>query len=179
MLSRITLLLLILFVVACDRAPDREPEPAIEAETFGVDVERERELLLEADLLFLETSETAGIAEAYRRFLAPDAIQMLSGYPAFYGRDNIYANVAEMAEEREEIDLVWDVDGADVAASGDIGVTWGRYVYTGPNDTGERGTVEGHYVNVWRKNELDQWEVFIDIENRQKYLADELVDDGE
>jgi len=165
-------------LAGCDgMSPDRQPEAALEAEAFGVNVERERELLLETDMLFLETSETAGIAEAYRRFLAPDAIQMLSGYPAFHGRDNIYSNVMEMAEEREEIELVWEVDGADVAASGDIGVTWGRYVYTGPDDTGERGTVEGHYVNVWRKNEVGQWEVFLDIENQQTYEAEELIGD--
>jgi ketosteroid isomerase-like protein len=144
----------------------------------GVDVEAARLALLEADQLFLEASETAGMAEAYRRFFAPDAIQMLNGYPPIEGRDNIYANFADFAGENAGISLTWEVEGADVAASGDLGYTWGTYFYIGPDERGEEGLMEGNYVNIWQQSDAGTWEVLLDIENRHLLVEDDLVDAG-
>jgi len=171
------LALSVLLLTGCGQPEaDRTPEPAMDAEQFGVNVERERELLLEADRLFLQTSQTAGLVEAYRRFLAPDAIQLMSGYPAFQGRDNIVANVAEFAEVGLEASLRWDVEGADAAASGDLGYTWGTYIYSGPGSDGEMIDIEGKYVNVWRKSEAGQWEVAVDIGNKQIFWPEDFAE---
>jgi len=178
MLNRVILVSCIssaLLIAACDRStPVRVPEPAIGADKFGVDTERERELLLEADLRFLEASQTAGLAEAYRRFLSADAIQLMGGYPAIEGRENIVANVSGFAEEGVEVSLSWDVEGAEAAASGDLGYTWGTYLYAGPDNEGEQTTIEGKYVNIWRKSEGGQWEVALDIANNQVYWPEDL-----
>ncbi len=168
----------VLSLAACS-PPDSGPnvEKAVSASP-RVDVDAARLALLEADQMFLETSETAGMAEAYRRFLAPDAIQMLNGYPPIEGRDNIYANFADFADENAGISLTWEVEGADVAASGDLGYTWGTYFYIGPDERGEEGLMEGNYVNIWQKSDAGTWEVLLDIENRHLLVEDDLVDAG-
>jgi|GEM_PF-976744 len=151
--------------------PDSGPQPAVA--DVPMPSKSVLDALIAADLQFLQASEGAGIAEAYRRFLAPEAIQMLNGYPPIEGRDNIYSNFADFADPN--ISLTWELEGADVSASGDLGYTWGTYFYIGPDEAGEEGLIEGNYVNIWRKSAAGKWQVIIDIENRT-LLTEEALD---
>jgi len=164
-------------LLAC--SPAEQPESGAQASlaTQSMESVAALEALIEADSQFLEASQSAGMAEAYRRFLAPQAIQMLNGYPPVEGRDNIYANFADFADDSAGISLSWELEGADVAASGDLGYTWGTYFYIGPDEAGEEGLIEGNYVNIWRKSAAGNWEVILDIENRTLYTEDALSGD--
>jgi ketosteroid isomerase-like protein len=102
---------------------------------------------------------------------------MLNGYPPIEGRDNIYANFADFADQNANASLSWELEGADVAASGDLGYTWGTYFYIGPDEVGEEDLIEGNYVNIWRKSAAGNWEVIVDIENRTLLTEDSFSDD--
>ena len=168
----------VLSLVACSPSDNASMVKKSITSKTGVDLAAARFALLEADQRFLEASETAGMAEAYRRFLAPNAIQMLNGYPPIEGRDNIYANFADFADENVGISLTWEVEGADVASSGELGYTWGTYFYVGPDEQGEEGLMEGNYINIWQKSEAGNWEVLLDIENRHLLIEDDFEDAG-
>jgi len=161
------------FLAACSPPASNAVTMPDGASAAGVNLELARRELILADELFLEASETAGIAEAYRRFLAPSAIQLLSGYPPIEGRDNIYANFSDFADDSTAVSLRWDVEDAVVSASGDLGYTWGTYFYVGPDDQGIEALIEGNYVNIWRKSATGEWEVVLDIENRRGFAGSE------
>ncbi len=151
------------------------------AQQSGLPANREAAVaqLIDADTRYLETVAERGIAEAYRQHLAPEAIQMLSGYPPIEGRSNIYANFSGLDAEGDAVSLDWELEGVDVAASGELGYTWGTYYYVGPDSDGETGAIEGNYVNIWRKSAAGQWQVILDIENRQVFAEDLLYDESE
>ena len=153
--------------------------PAVQGSVANPSIDSEAALtaLIEADSRFLDASQSAGMAEAYRRFMAPEALQMLNGYPPIEGRDNIYANFADFADQNANASLSWELEGADVAASGDLGYTWGTYFYIGPDEVGEEDLIEGNYVNIWRKSAAGNWEVIVDIENRTLLTEDSFSDD--
>jgi ketosteroid isomerase-like protein len=126
-----------------------------------VDVYAEAEKLLEIDREFAASSLEVGAADAFRQYMAEDAVQMPNGsYPVF-GRDAIYE---WMRGDDDVYTLSWQPIDAAVAASGDMGWTLGDWKFTGKNIDGEDVTVYGKYVNVWKKVD-GQWKVMIDIGN--------------
>ena len=125
-----------------------------------MDVEEAKAELLDADRAFAQASIDYGYAEAFRRYLAEDAIQFPEGGEPVYGRDTIY----EKMRPTKGVILNWEPQQAIVSACGDMGYTWGNYKATSTNEDGEQNFSYGKYVNVWRKESGD-WKVIADIGN--------------
>ena len=60
--------------------------------------------------------------------------------------------------------ITWDPNYAEVAASGDMGYTVGRYERTSRAE-GETVVNAGTYLTVWRRQEDGSWKVKADIGN--------------
>jgi ketosteroid isomerase-like protein len=58
--------------------------------------------------------------------------------------------------------LAWAPERVEVAASGDLAFTTGRFVWEGEVRPGERGRVTGAYVTVWRRGEDGSWRALFD-----------------
>jgi ketosteroid isomerase-like protein len=58
----------------------------------------------------------------------------------------------------------WEPSYVDVADSGDLAYTWGRYTWTIPNVTPGKPPVmhRGTYVTIWRKTNYGVWKVVLD-----------------
>jgi ketosteroid isomerase-like protein len=159
----------LLVLSACDGLPGgAPPEPVI-------DLEQERENLLQQDLRFAEAAYTEGVAEAYRRFMAKDAIQLPDGGLAIGGRDEIYADMLAITDG-VDFSLTWEPLEVEVAASGDLGFTWGIYYYESLDELGAPFVAEGKYVYLWRKN-ADRWELILDISNQTEPVYEALLED--
>lgn len=124
------------------------------------DIESAQNDLLDADRAFAQASVDNGYAEAFRQFLAEDAIQFPEGGEPVYGRDTIYQGMRGSTG----VILTWDPQLAVVSEYGDLGYTWGKYKVTVTNDEGEQSFSYGKYVNVWRKED-GAWNVIADIGN--------------
>jgi ketosteroid isomerase-like protein len=61
--------------------------------------------------------------------------------------------------------LQWEPERADIAASGDLGWTTGRFVSEGPGPDGTTVRVEGIYVSIWRLQPDGTWKVVMDLGN--------------
>jgi ketosteroid isomerase-like protein len=133
--------------------------------------------LLERDLEFANTVAQSGLAEAYRLFLADDAVQLPDGDWPVRGRNTIYRQIQEATEDSEFL-LSWKPEVAEVSVSGDLGYTWGTYWLEVPDEEGEPLVIEGNYLNVWRKSADNVWEVVVDISNQiaTDYVATAKVD---
>ncbi len=145
-------------LTACDGMPGGAPPMPV------IDLEQERESLLQQDLRFADVAYEEGVAEAYRRFMAEDAIQLPDGGLAIGGRDAIYADMLAITDG-VEFSLTWEPLEVEVAASGDLGYTWGIYYYESLDEIGAPFVAEGKYVYLWRKNE-GRWELILDITNQ-------------
>jgi len=53
--------------------------------------------------------------------------------------------------------LSWKPVGADVAAAGDLGYTWGNWKYKAPDTT-----YYGNYFTAWKKQKDGSWKVALD-----------------
>ena len=63
------------------------------------------------------------------------------------------------------VSLQWEPVRADIAASGDLGWTTGRFVSEGPGPDGTTARAEGIYVSIWRLQSDGTWKVATDMFN--------------
>lgn len=125
-----------------------------------VDVNQERENLLQTDREFARKSIEAGAAEAFNIYLTEDALQLPAGRNPRSGRENIYQS---MKEAGDGYTLNWQPEDGEVSSSGDLAYTWGFYTLSWEDSAGTQ-TSHGKYLNVWKK--LDgQWKVLVDMGN--------------
>jgi ketosteroid isomerase-like protein len=118
--------------------------------------------LLQIDREFAAASLQHGAAEAFRMFMHEDAIMFSRGRHPVHGRDSIFE---VMSAGGEDDVLEWAPRAGDVAASGDMGWTWGEYTYTSTGGDGLKTSSFGKYVNVWKKSATGEWRVVADIGN--------------
>jgi ketosteroid isomerase-like protein len=137
-----------------------------------VDIVEEKTALFETDREFAKTSLEKGAAEAFRMFLAEDAMELSADANPVFGRDSIYQSMLDMPEGAL---LEWEPEDGEVAQSGELGWTWGNYVFTWKNDKGEEAKSYGKYLNIWVKREDGQWRVLIDMGNKSPAPPDHLI----
>ncbi len=63
--------------------------------------------------------------------------------------------------ESPEAELTWEPLHAEVAASGDLGYTWGEYRLSVSTSEGPR-TIVGKYATIWRREPEGGWRVVMD-----------------
>lgn len=126
-----------------------------------VDPAAEKAALLEHDREFEAFTASDGYIEAYHRYSAEDVLLLPpSGQPRS-GRERIY-------QEDSDVGLMGQLEGftedGSVSASGDLGWTWGRWIFTIENEEGEPTVLYGKYVNVWEKID-GEWKLVSNIWN--------------
>lgn len=63
------------------------------------------------------------------------------------------------------LNISWQPDKAEVAKSGDLGYTSGKYQMRFNDASGKLISDRGKYVTVWKKQRDGSWKVFLDIFN--------------
>jgi ketosteroid isomerase-like protein len=153
------------FLVGCSTPPEPQVVPVV------VDSAARLKSLVAQDLRFAEAVQSDGIAEAYRHFLAVDAVQLPDGGLPIGGREAIYAELLEVTSDAD-FSLTWEPVDASVAASGELGYTWGFYYYEALDELGAPYLAEGKYLYLWRHNN-GRWELILDITNQTEPLYED------
>jgi uncharacterized protein (TIGR02246 family) len=114
-----------------------------------------------ADRAFAKATAERGV-DGWLEYFAEDGAMLPAGQPIIRGHQAI-RDLMSAAFEAEGFELRWEPTEADIAASGDLGYTIGRYerTVTGPNGTQQ--TTVGKYVSIWRRQEDDTWKVVVDL----------------
>lgn len=96
-------------------------------------------------------------------YYAADAVLMAPGEPAMNGREAIHAGIKEMLSD-QALTLQFQPTRVDVAKSGDLAYTWGKYQMT-MTDPATKKTMNDHggYVTTYRKQEDGRWKAVADI----------------
>jgi ketosteroid isomerase-like protein len=130
----------------------------------GVDVALETEPLLEADRAWAAIAAANDNLDSIVSFWTDDARVVMSDQPAWVGK----AAIREMVAGTMAIPgfrVSWTPETAVVAASGDLGYTFGTNAFTAPDSTGQLVTSTGRYLTVWRKGTDGRWRCAVDFGN--------------
>ena len=98
--------------------------------------------------------------DAFLTYFAEDGVEVVDGG----GFDNKDA-MRKQPPWPEGTTLTWTPVKAEMAASGDLGYTYGNYVYTAKNKDGKLVANYGKYTSIWRKQRDGQWKVVVDMGN--------------
>jgi uncharacterized protein (TIGR02246 family) len=143
----------LLFPFAAPAAPPTQTGPA----SRGSD----ERLLRDLEARFAR-AVAAKDRSAFLAFWTQDAaIFPASGGPVI-GPDKIWENWAPLLENAD-VALTWEPSRVEMAASGDLGYTYGRYESKRKRPDGSVTTRKGCYVTIWRKEKDGAWRVVLDI----------------
>jgi ketosteroid isomerase-like protein len=141
-MKTVSFLVLILFFVSCAQPPVAPDPEAVKQEVIA------------AEHAFAKMAADSGIVEAFRAFAAPDAV-MRRGKSLVLGRDSVAAYISASYNDGETLE--WAPDFVDVAASGDLAYTYGKYSFSYPDSTGMMQKQEGYFHTVWKRQPDGNW----------------------
>jgi ketosteroid isomerase-like protein len=124
--------------------------------TSGADTLRQ----LEAD--FMKAAVEKG-SQGYLSYYAEDAAELPNGEDALHGRENIAKTMGFLDDKNNH--LTWTPVYADMAASGDLGYTYGTFEFRSKDKDGKPTVEYGKYVSIWKKQKDGSWKVVMDMGN--------------
>ena len=117
--------------------------------------------LMAVDSAFSQMSLTEGMDAAFAVYMAEDGMALpQKGDPR--NKDEHMAILKQISQGENASTLVWSPVYADVAESGDLGYTWGRYVMTYPDSDGELAKINGYYFTIWKRQSDGTWKFVLD-----------------
>ncbi len=118
-----------------------------------------------ADLLRkLEADFAKAVAEhghdAFVSYFADDGVELENG-----GGINTKTDMLKEGAWPPDMSLTWAPVKAEMAASGDLGYTYGNYVLKAKDKDGKLVTQYGKYASIWKKQKDGSWKVVLDMGN--------------
>jgi len=144
-------------VTATNNMEVTTPEPVTAAPPPELNLEAQRNALLETDVAFSRMSEEKGAAQAFYEFALPEAVNLSAGEPPIRGRDAIKVHLAAGPQGF----LTWQPTAADVSRSGDLGYTWGSAIFQGKGPDDKPRIIYSKYVSVWKRQNNGRWKVAV------------------
>ena len=89
-------------------------------------------------------------------YAAHDVV-LLRNNSLIIGIDSLKEQYKNKKSELGKVSLTWKPDFVDVSLSGDMGYTYGKYVYTTINTVGHKNIVEGVFHTVWKRQTNGTW----------------------
>lgn len=97
-----------------------------------------------------------GIRDAFLEFAAPDAVLMRDN-KLIVGKSAIAAFMKVPPADGATTSLTWEPVFVSVAQSGDLGYTYGNYIFTVTDSVGGGSVNEGVFHTVWKKQPDGKW----------------------
>ena len=118
-----------------------------------------------SDLLIqLEADFVADVAKqghaAFITHFADDGVEIVDG-----GGFDTKDAMRKQPPWPEGTTLTWTPIKAEMSASGDLGYTYGTYIYTVKNKNGKLVANYGKYTSIWKKQKDGRWKVVVDMGN--------------
>ena len=148
--------------ISCDQqqVSVEEPEEVVE-ETSVEDAAMLKALDREAATMAMEQ----GMLIYDETFFMEDAIQLDDGKQMI--DDGIFAIKLDHQDLPPDLSVTWAPQGAEIAQSGELGYTWGRWSNVTYAADGTMLDTYGKYVTIWKKQDDGSWKIAIDIWNSE------------
>lgn len=120
-----------------------------------VDKEKIRKEISAAEKNFQQDLATGGVAYAFHKYAAENAVIKREGDTLIRGREaikNYYSNPSYKAAVAE-----WSPDFIDVSGDGSMAYTYGKYKWRFTDKDGKVNTYEGVFHTVWKRQAGGVW----------------------
>jgi ketosteroid isomerase-like protein len=114
---------------------------------------------LEAD--FNQATADHGF-DGFMSYFADDAVELTAGSPIISGKENIRKALGPWGPD---VSLSWKPVQAEMSASGELGYTYGTYVFKANGKDGKPAVSYGKYATIWKKQKDSSWKVIMDMGN--------------
>lgn len=129
--------------------------------TLNNDTEKEK--LIQTDIAFSNRSVEVGNHQAFLEFAAPDAVLLRDNSYPVVGKPALRKLYAELSDSGYR--LTWKPSYGKVAASGDLGYTYGIYLLEITQGEQKGQVQRGTYCSIWEKNAKGEWRFVLDTGN--------------
>jgi len=127
--------------------------------TNEIDIIGEKMALLQADKEFSAMSVEKGMKAAFIEYIDSNGVLLRANHMPIAGANAIDFLIAQ---NDTEYTMNWRAENAFVAASADLGYTYGIYaIHPSTIDT----VLYGTYVSIWKKQQNGKWKFVLDSGN--------------
>ncbi len=140
------ILLIATIVFGCSPSPPKE------------EVSADPNILINIDKEFSDMSKENGASEAFIFFADQDVVKLDQGSHPIVGKTKLTEVYSSIDDSK--MTLTWDPIKAEMAASGDLGYTYGKYFLTTLDSV--ESTSIGYYVSIWKKQKNGNWKFVLD-----------------
>ena len=117
-------------------------------------IERNKQELINTDIAMSDLAMKEGFNHSIFLNADTNIVKFEQNQLPLIGKNNLAAILEKSGDIKT---LSWKPVGADVAASGDLGYTWGNWKYQAPDTT-----YYGNYFTAWKKQKDGSWKVALD-----------------
>lgn len=117
-------------------------------------IEQSKIEILEVERAFAQLVQEQGQKAGFLAFAAEDAVLHRDG-KLVRGKEEIAAYFDRQTVQN--VRLAWTANFVSVAASCDLGYSYGPFVFEGENENGQPLKFEGIFHTVWQKNQAGEW----------------------
>lgn len=119
------------------------------------DLDKWKKEIVDTEHAFAEMAKREGIPKAFITFAAEDAV-LLRNNNLIKGKEEFKVTF-ENRFSTEKVSLTWAPDFVDVSSSGDLGYTYGKYVFSTIDSVGNTQSNEGIFHTVWKRQADGTW----------------------
>ncbi len=116
--------------------------------------------LIKADKKFSEKSIKDGIAAAFIAYADEDVILMRDQQFPIIGKKGLEEYYSKIKKGNAKLE--WSPVKAVIANSGELGYTFGNWIYTAKDTNGNLNKTYGNYVTIWKKQKDGSWKFVLD-----------------
>ncbi len=117
-------------------------------------IEKWKAEILKSERDFAAMAKEQGTSAAFLAFAAEDAV-LKRNNALVIGKDAIHQRFENNAPDSGT--LSWDPDFVDVSMAGDLGYTYGGYVYSSVDSSGQTVESKGVFHTVWKRQADGTW----------------------
>ncbi len=126
------------------------------SEPSEAELSRWKNEIIKTEQQFSDLAAEEGIPKAFMTYAAEDAVLMRNN-SLIIGKMEIDQMFAAQKNSSNKTSLSWKPDFVDVSSSGDLGYTYGKYLYTYKDSLGQEINNEGVFHTVWKRQADDSW----------------------
>ena len=152
-MNRLFLLLIFTSILACNQQHHHH------AEAPPLNLDSIKDELKQTDLAFSNRSKEKGQQAAFLEYMDENVSMLRPNSMPVVSRDSMRRIYSQRSDT--SFTLTWSPLFADVAASGELGYTYGTWLLV--TKAGEKS--EGTYCTIWKKDANGNWKFVLDMGN--------------
>ncbi|HEY4617747.1 MAG TPA: DUF4440 domain-containing protein [Flavobacterium sp.] len=134
---------ILMVVCSCNSDKNQKTELQLKAE------------ITEAEKDFEKMVSEKGIAEGFYQFADSEAVIKRENDILIIGKNNIRKYYSDPKYKTASVS--WTPDFVQVSKDGDLGYTYGKYVWTSKDSLGKEHVSKGIFHTVWKKQNDGSW----------------------